>query len=171
MELKHKQLVLHPIKLEDIPTLLSQPQLFLQKYKFTVKENWPHHGLRGFLPFYHEAFLNKQEWNGYGAWVMVVGSKIVGDITIKRGLVSKKDFEIGYYVCKKDRNNSYATAALSLICFWTFQQGYLDEVYAECFSGNKASQKVLKKVGFSCVKKDKDILIFSLKKADFPFNI
>ncbi|WP_101296487.1 GNAT family N-acetyltransferase [Halegenticoccus soli] len=56
--------------------------------------------------------------------------------------------EIGYWICEEHRGSGYATEALQLAVEYGFDDRRLHKLMARVFEQNKASMRVLEKVGF-----------------------
>ena len=164
MLLSVNELILIPLSKEDSNNIVRNRENFLQEHRLHSPTDWPHDGLRAFLPLYNEEHYRDTRIYGIGPWIMVVHSKIVGDITIK--YTQKSDvYEIAYYVCESERKKGYATASLKRVCSWLLEREPTVKIIAECYVTNHPSQKVLNNVGFQLVNQEKDIFIYQLKKS------
>lgn len=64
-------------------------------------------------------------------------------------------YEVGFFVLKKYRNKGIATKATKEILNFGFKKLKLNKIVAITDMNNKASQKILKKVGFKKIKENK----------------
>lgn len=65
-------------------------------------------------------------------------------------VVSTKDRhgELGYWLGARHRGEGYATEAARALVRWAFRRWKLRRVFAQVLAGNKASVRVLEKIGF-----------------------
>ena len=92
---------------------------------------------------------NPSEWDWYAAWMIeTLDGTHIGDLCFK-GLSSGEAPEIGYGILKEFEGQGYATEAVKLALKWAFGHSKVNAVEAETEPDNAASQKVLKKCGFS----------------------
>lgn len=80
--------------------------------------------------------------------------RVIGSISL---IISEdifiKNAELGYWIAKEYWGRGIATNAVKEICTIAFKKYTLDRVYANVYSSNKGSCRVLKKCGFK-YKKD-----------------
>ncbi len=73
----------------------------------------------------------------------------VGGISVTRGRdVYRRSAEIGYWLAPAYWGRGIMTEAVRRICAYTFAETDIVRIYAEVFSPNTASQRVLEKCGF-----------------------
>lgn len=85
----------------------------------------------------------------YTAWKIFRqdAGEMAGDLCFK-GLPDSGRPEIGYGLLPEHQGKGYATEAVKAACGWAFSQEGVRAVEAETEPGNRASQRVLLKVGF-----------------------
>ena len=83
------------------------------------------------------------------AFAVTVQDKAVGSIGIfRQGNVHRRTAELGYYIAKEYRGKGMMTEAVRQICTYVFDNSDILRIYAEPFSYNAASCRVLEKAGF-----------------------
>lgn len=63
--------------------------------------------------------------------------------------VHERQFEVGYWTAQDMRGNGYATEASNAVIRYAFDALQADAIYICHYEGNKPSQKVIKKLGFT----------------------
>ena len=75
--------------------------------------------------------------------------KAIGSIgAYRKENIHSRTAELGYYIAPEHWGNGYATQAVKLICEWIFEHTDIIRIFAEPFTRNKASCRVLEKAGF-----------------------
>lgn len=94
------------------------------------------------------AMLAAEEGSQY-TWAIVAGGHVAGSIGLFRGdNIHRCTAEMGYYVAEPYWGKGVATQAVCDACAFAFASTDLLRVYAEPFSDNAASRRVLEKAGF-----------------------
>lgn len=88
------------------------------------------------------------ESRGEGQWYFIE-SKAGTKIGYIGHFKSKGCVGIGYFMVKEERGKGYGTEAVQMMVDYLFLHKDIVRVQAETHPGNKASQRVLQKVGFS----------------------
>lgn len=113
--------------------------------------------LRDGLPFPYTAddakayigFINKADKNKTFAFAVIYCGKLAGSIGIfRQENIHCKTAELGYYIGEKFQNKGIATNAVKKACDFVFGNTDIIRIYAEPFTRNKASCRVLEKCGF-----------------------
>ena len=80
------------------------------------------------------------------AFAVTVQDKAVGSIGVfRQGNVHRRTAELGYYIAKEYRGKGMMTEAVRQICTYVFDNSDILRIYAEPFSYNAASCRVLEK--------------------------
>ena len=83
------------------------------------------------------------------AFAVTVQDKAVGSIGVfRQGNVHRRTAELGYYIAKEYRGKRMMTEAVRQVCTYVFDNSDILRIYAEPFSYNAASCRVLEKAGF-----------------------
>ena len=125
---------------------------------------------------YISAMLLADE-NDTFAFAITVDTKVVGSIGIfRQGNVHRQTAELGYYIAEEYWGKGIMTEAVKQICEYVFGKSDIIRIYAEPFSYNVASCRVLEKAGFqyegtlrsNAVKNGKvlDMKMYSLLKTE-----
>lgn len=138
--------VIRSWKIEDAPELAA-----------ALNNKNIHDNLRDGLPFpytesdaeyYISEMLNSDPDNTF-AFAVTVNGKVVGSIGAFRGVnIHYRTAELGYYIAQTYWGRGIATKAVGQICRYVFENSDVIRIYAEPFSWNKASCRVLEKNGF-----------------------
>ena len=86
----------------------------------------------------------------WGSWLVIsqADGNIIGDIGFKGRPSANKDVEIGYGLLERYQNNGYATEAVGALVDWALSRPDVATVFAETTATNRASIRVLEKIGF-----------------------
>lgn len=113
--------------------------------------------LRDGLPFpytekdslvYINAMLTADK-NDTFAFAVTVDDKAIGSIGVfRQGNIHRLTAELGYYISEEYWGNGIMTEAVKQICKYVFKNSDIIRIYAEPFSYNIASCRVLEKAGF-----------------------
>lgn len=125
---------------------------------------------------YISAMLSEDE-NETFAFAITTDNKAIGSIgAFRQKNIHKHTAEIGYYIAEEYWGKGLMTEAVKQICSYIFDKSNIVRLYAEPFSYNKASCRVLEKAGFlyegtlrsNAIKNGKtiDMLMYSRLKTD-----
>ena len=125
---------------------------------------------------YISAMLSADE-NDTFAFAITVDNKVIGSIGIfRQGNIHRQTAELGYYIAEEYWGKGIMTEAVKQICEYVFDKSDIIRIYAEPFSYNVASCRVLEKAGFqyegtlrsNAVKNGKvlDMKMYSLLKTE-----
>lgn len=92
------------------------------------------------------------------------GETFVGSIGLTPDGVDSAAAEIGYWLDVRHTGNGYATIATSALA--KVAASKFDKVYAKVVDGNKKSEHVLERAGFSLAKSEDDVLIFDFQERE-----
>ena len=138
---------IRPWKIEDakeLSSMLSNPKILDNlrdglPYPYTVKDGED----------YIRAMLAADP-NDTFAFAIEVGSVCVGSIGVFRGQnIHSRTAELGYYLAEPYWGKGIMTEAVKATCARVFEVSDILRIYAEPFSRNLASCRVLEKAGFS----------------------
>ena len=97
-----------------------------------------------------KAMLDSDKNNTF-AFSVFKNNELVGSIGIfRQNNIHSRTAELGYYIGEKFWNKGIATEAVSKACRFVFGNSDIIRIFAEPFSRNKASCRVLEKAGFVC---------------------
>ena len=97
---------------------------------------------------YISAMLTADENNTF-AFAITVEDKVIGSIGVfRQENIHKQTAELGYYIAEEYWGKGIMTEAVKQICEYVFLKSDIIRIYAEPFSHNIASCRVLEKSGF-----------------------
>ncbi|MCL1793929.1 MAG: bifunctional GNAT family N-acetyltransferase/class I SAM-dependent methyltransferase [Oscillospiraceae bacterium] len=73
---------------------------------------------------------------------------VIGHIFAGKKPELNNELEMGYYIAEKYQNNGYATEAGKAMIWWAFEKAGQDALSAVILPANKASRRVIEKLGF-----------------------
>ena len=125
---------------------------------------------------YISAMLSEDE-NETFAFAITIDNKAIGSIgAFRQKNIHRHTAEIRYYIAEEYWGKGLMTEAVKQICSYIFDKSNIVRIYAEPFSYNKASCRVLEKAGFlyegtlrsNAIKNGKtiDMLMYSRLKTD-----
>ncbi len=107
-------------------------------YPYTEKDNMD----------YISAMLSANE-NDTFAFAIIVDNKVIGSIGVfRQENIHRQTAELGYYIAEEYWGKGIMTEAVKQICDYVFKNSDIIRIYAEPFSYNRASCRVLEKAGF-----------------------
>lgn len=97
---------------------------------------------------YISAMLSADE-NDTFAFAITVEGKVIGSIGVfRQGNIHRQTAEVGYYIAEEYWGKGIMTEAVKQICEYVFEHSDIIRIYAEPFSCNMGSCRVLEKAGF-----------------------
>ncbi len=97
---------------------------------------------------YISAMLSANE-NDTFAFAIIVDNKVIGSIGVfRQENIHRQTAELGYYLAEEYWGKGIMTEAVKQICDYVFKNSDIIRIYAEPFSYNRASCRVLEKAGF-----------------------
>lgn len=97
---------------------------------------------------YIKAMLSADETETF-AFAITVDNRAVGSIGVfRQGNIHRRTAELGYYVAEPYWGRGIMTEAVKQICAYVFEHSDIVRIYAEPFSYNIPSCRVLEKAGF-----------------------
>ena len=83
------------------------------------------------------------------AFAVTAEGRVVGSIGVfRQGNIHRRTAELGYYIAEEYWGKGVMTSAVRQICAHVFANSDIIRIYAEPFSHNAASCRVLEKAGF-----------------------
>lgn len=97
---------------------------------------------------YIKAMLAADETETF-AFAVTVDNRAVGSIGVfRQGNIHRQTAELGYYIAESCWGKGMMTEAVKQTCAYVFEHSDIIRIYAEPFSHNAASCRVLEKAGF-----------------------
>ena len=152
------------------------PVFFYKKIQDNLRDGLPYPYTEQDATDYISAMLSEDE-NETFAFAITTDNKAIGSIgAFRQKNIHKHTAEIGYYIAEEYWGKGLMTEAVKQICSYIFDKSNIVRIYAEPFSYNKASCRVLEKAGFlyegtlrsNAIKNGKtiDMLMYSRLKTD-----
>ena len=92
---------------------------------------------------------NPMDFGNSTTFAVTVDDKVIGSIGVfRQGNIHRLTAELGYYISEEYWGNGIMTEAVKQICEYVFRNSDIIRIYAEPFSYNTASCRVLEKAGF-----------------------
>lgn len=103
----------------------------------------------------------------WGVWIVTeTGTgRMVGDIGFKGKPDASGTVDIGYGFVPDVRNRGLATEAVSDLIGWAFSTGKVRRIVANCLIGNRASSRVLEKLGMQRISNDETLIYWELPRS------
>ena len=139
---------------------------FSDLYKMGLKKgkSWPDNDVIETLPKIINNLSKVEAPTGFESWMIVKNdtSEIIGDVGFKGYNYQEENIDIGYGIIQEERRNGYADEAASALIKWAFSNENIKEITARCLIENVSSIQLLKKMKFIEIKKDENMIYWSL---------
>lgn len=156
---------------KDLASVISN-----KKIQDNLRDGFPYPYTEQDATDYISAMLSEDE-NETFAFAITIDNKAIGSIgAFRQKNIHRHTAEIGYYIAEEYWGKGLMTEAVKQICSYIFDKSNIVRIYAEPFSYNKASCRVLEKAGFlyegtlrsNAIKNGKtiDMLMYSRLKTD-----
>lgn len=84
------------------------------------------------------------------AWAITANDKVIGSIGVfRKDNVHRRTAEMGYYIAEPYWGKGIVTIAVKDVCDYIFSNTDIIRIFAEPYSNNAASCRVLEKAGFA----------------------
>ena len=149
MVIETDRLVLMPVTAELVHALAEDRATAERLLDATIPDDFPDADLGGFLPIYAQSLAADPSGLGYGPWVAVSRDEQL--VVANGGFFGKPtddgSVELGYATQPDQRNRGYASEVARALVAWGFEQPGVKRVIARCDPSNRASIRVLEKLG------------------------
>ena len=148
------RLTLIPATAALVQAEIGPQDLFSQVLGAKVPENWPPELLVDVLPFFLEQLKQDPALVGWLSWYWVLrrtGTEealLIGSGGFKGQPQPDGAIEIGYSILPQYQGRGYATEAVAGLLAWVFSYSEVIRAIAEAPQENRASIRVLAKLGF-----------------------
>lgn len=130
---------------KDLATALSN-----KKVQNNLRDGLPYPYTEQEGKEYISLMLDADE-NNTIAFAVTADGKVIGSISaFRQDNIHRQTAELGYYVAEEYWGKGIMTEAVKKLCDYVFTHTDIIRVYAEPFSYNTASCRVLEKAGFTC---------------------
>ncbi|MDE5768428.1 MAG: GNAT family N-acetyltransferase [Oscillospiraceae bacterium] len=128
---------------EDLALALSN-----KKVQDNLRDGLPYPYTKQDGAEYIQAMLSADETETF-AFAITINDKVIGSIGVfRQANIHRQTAELGYYIAESYWGKGIMTQAVKQICEYVFNNSDIIRIYAEPFSYNIASCRVLEKVGF-----------------------
>ena len=148
------RLTLIPATAALVQAEIGPQDLFSQTLGAKVPENWPPELLVDALPFFLEQLKRDPTLVGWLSWYWVLRRTatekafLIGSGGFKGQPQPDGAIEIGYSILPQYQGRGYATEAVAGLLAWVFSYSEATQAIAETSLENRASIRVLAKLGF-----------------------
>ena len=144
------RLRLIPCTLDMVKALQGRSTDLEKLFGAAVPDDWPQQDVRDALPFFIAALEDNPDTCRWLIWVVVLKAEqtVVGDVGFK-GVPRHGAVELGYSILPQYRCRGLASEAAGMLMEWAMKQDQVEKIIARCEVGNRASVRVLEKVGMS----------------------
>jgi ribosomal-protein-alanine N-acetyltransferase len=165
-KLQTKRLILIPFTIKICNNLLNENFEDLIELGLKKGKSWPDLDVIETLPKIINNLSRVKFPTGFESWMIIKKetSEIIGDIGFKGFNVEDGNADIGYGIIKEERRLGYAEEAATALIEWAFSQEGVKEITAKIFIENISSGNLLQKLKFIEIKKDDEMIYWSLKK-------
>lgn len=132
-------------------------------------EGWPDEDTLETLPRILTNLQKVGEPTGFESWMVIKkdGRQVIGDVGFKGVPNAHGQIDIGYGIIKAEQKKGYAAEAAAGLIRWAFTNESVKEITARCLIRNTASVRVLEKIGFKEVARDREMIHWSLMKEEW----
>jgi ribosomal-protein-alanine N-acetyltransferase len=150
-----------------IPYTITICNDFSDVFKMGLKKgkSWPDHDVIETLPRIIKNFSRVESPTGFESWMIIKNDtmEIIGDLGFKGFNNDKENVDLGYGIIKEERKKGYAEEAATALIKWTFSTDIVKEITAACLFNNVSSTNLLKKLNFTEIKKENDMVYWALQ--------
>lgn len=151
LEIETERLLLLPCSLEAARAAPHDTERVGELYGVGVPEGWPSEELRDAFPVFVRQLERDPHSFGWGNWLAIEPEEkmLVGDAGFKGRPDRSGSVEIGYGIAPAYQRRGYATEAARGLLKWAFSNPDVKRVTAECHEDNRASIRVLERLGMA----------------------
>jgi ribosomal-protein-alanine N-acetyltransferase len=165
-QLLTKRLILIPFTKTICQNLLNND--FSDVFKMGLKKgkSWPDHDVIETLPRIIKNLSRVESPTGFESWMIIKNDtmEIIGDLGFKGFNSETANVDLGYGIIKEERKKGYAEEGATAIIRWAFSTDIVKEITAACLFNNVGSIHLLKKLKFTEIKKENDMVYWALPK-------
>ncbi len=165
-KLKTERLLLIPFTIQFCEHVMKGDFSILDKMNLRKGKSWPDNDVIETLPKVISNLSKVKSPTGFESWMIVKKDtmEIIGDAGFK-GFNSKLgSIDLGYGIIYEERHKGYAQEAATALVDWALSQEIVKEITANCLVDNVASMNLLKKLTFTAIKNDSEMVYWLLKK-------
>ncbi len=160
------RLMLVPFTLDIASSILDGNISVLESLGLGVDKSWPDSESLETLPKIINNLKLVKEPTGFESWMIVRRDNmlVIGDAGFKGRPNEKGEVDIGYSIIEEEQNRGYGFETAKRLADWAFLHQEVKHITASCLINNKASAKILDKMGMREVSRDEDMIYWRLSK-------
>jgi ribosomal-protein-alanine N-acetyltransferase len=165
MKIETDRMILIPMTFDFICDKMNANESFIEKQGIKInKDSWMNSDVIDILPILKDNLSKSATPDGYGAWLFILRESdcVIGGGGFKGAPDANRTIEIGYDIYEEYRRKGYATEAVLALINWARKTNGDIRITADCEVNNIASMKVLKKVGMKEIKRDDQLIHWTL---------
>lgn len=165
-KLETARLILIPYTIEMCENILLKDFDLLYHKGFIRGKSWPDGDVIETIPRIIKNLITNNYTTGFESWLIIKKStkEIIGDVGFKGYNLKSQNVDLGYGIISEERRNGYAEEASRQLINWALKFDFVNEITANCLNNNFQSVNLLKKLNFSEVKENENMIYWSLKK-------
>ncbi|MES2811257.1 MAG: GNAT family N-acetyltransferase [Bacteroidota bacterium] len=159
-----ERLLLVPFTIQICKNIINNDFSDLNKMGLKKGKSWPDHDVIETLPKIINNLSQVELPTGFESWMIIKKDtlEIIGDLGFKGFNYTEANIDIGYGIITEERRKGYAEEAVIELIKWAFSNEIVKEITARCLIVNSNSINFLKKLNFIEVKKDDEMIYWSL---------
>ena len=157
------RLLLIPYTIKICHSILNDDFTDLYEAGLKKGKGWPDHDVLETLPKIIDNLTAVENPTGFESWMIIKNNtkEIIGDAGFKGFNPIENSVDIGYGIIEEERKKGYAEEASKALIEWAFSTEMVKEITAKCAVDNLGSIHLLKKLNFSEIKKDGEMIYWS----------
>ncbi len=167
-----ERLILIPYTIQICKNIMDNNFADLFKMGLKKGKSWPDNDVIETLPKIINNLSKVESPTGFESWMIVKkdSSEIIGDIGFKGFNYEQENADIGYGIVYEERRKGFAEEAAIELIKWAFSTKMLREITAKCLIDNISSINLLQKINFIEIKKDQEMVYWSLQNNKYNKN-
>lgn len=166
------RLVLIPFTLEAARTLYAGDKAVLAYLGLQATSYWPDQESMDTLPKIIKHLEKVQEPTGFESWMIVLkhNSTVIGDAGFKGPPDAEGVVDIGYSIIEQEHQRGYGLETARALVDWAVRQPTVKAVTASCLLENRASFRILEKLGMEELDRDDEVVYWRLSKSHITID-
>lgn len=164
-KLTTERLILIPYTIQICENIINKNFSNLFDMGLKRGKSWPDNDVIETLPKIINNLSQVESPTGFESWMIIKKEtlEIIGDLGFKGYNHEEENIDIGYGIIEEERRNGYAEEATKELIKWAFSTGLIKEITAKCLIENTGSINLIKKLNFIEVKRDHEMIYWTLQ--------
>jgi ribosomal-protein-alanine N-acetyltransferase len=160
-----ERLILIPFTTKICENILNNDFSDLSALGLKKGKGWPYPDVIETLPRIIINLSKVEAPTGFESWMIIKNDtfEVIGDAGFKGYNPEEKSVDIGYGISKEERRKGYAEEAVTELIRWAFSTEIVSEITARCLLENINSINFLKKLNFTEMKRDTEMIYWLLR--------